>query len=57
MFIKKARATISLITKIAAFTYVLELMHGQLSWMREKPIILQIAPLIIAFVICALCEE
>lgn len=54
---KLGKGIVKLITIILAFMYASSLAYRKVAWMQDKSIFVQIAPLLIALVVCAFCEE
>lgn len=46
-----------IITTVLAFAYAASLAYGQIAWMQDKSIFVQLIPLLIALIICVLCED
>lgn len=53
----KIKGIVKVISMIIAFVYALSLAYGQIAWMKYKSIFVQITPLLIAFIVCVLCER
>ena len=54
---RKIKGIAKIISIILAFAYASSLAYGQIASMQGKPIFVQIIPLLIAFIVCALCED